>query len=217
VLIRCQEDSKNTTEPEIQPFIIENLGVTFAPYDPETGHAGDFVFSDHWQKVFGEFGARVRDYKGDMKELPNMSYIVREKTPVLSICRGKVNSIYHQEESGDYEISVRSSADPSFEVFFDHVVDLRVKLNDTVQAGDTLAHPRLFYPGLGSFEVQINNTETKRSYCPFNFITGEKYEAIKYQVERLIEEWEVLKGDSTIYDEENWPMPGCRLESMLSY
>jgi hypothetical protein len=216
-LLCCKDDTDISTEPEIEPFVIENPGVRFGPYDAETGYAGDFVFSDHWQKVFGEFGARVRDYEGNMKELPNVSYIVKENTPVKSICRGKVNSIYYQEESEDYEISVRSGADPSFEVFYDHVVDLQVKLDDRVQAGDILAHPRVFYPGLGSFEIQINNTETKRSYCPYQYLSEDKYEEFRLQIDRLIEEWEALKGDSTIYDEENWPMPGCRCESMLSY
>jgi hypothetical protein len=216
-LFCCHGDKKNSTEPEAKPFVIENLGVTFGAYDEQTGCAGDFVFSKDWQKVFVEFGAPVLDPEGNIKELPHFTYIVKEDAGVLSICDGKVGNIYYQEESKDYEFFVRSTSDPSYEVYYDHVVDLLIKEEDRVQVGDVLAHPRFFYSGLGSFEVMINNTDTKRSYCPFNFLSEEKFEEYRLKVERLIREWEEFKGDSTIYDEKNYPLPGCRYESMLSY
>ncbi len=30
-------------------------------------------------------------------------------------------------------------------------------------------------------------------------------------------EWEEFKNDSTLYDEENYALPGCRYESMITY
>lgn len=212
----CNEDT-NKPEPEIVPFVIENLGVTFGPWNRGTNFAGDFYFRHDFQKVFSEFGAQVLDPDWNIKELPTIDYIIRADASIFSIAEGEVVGIAYQEETNDYEFSIQSLNDPSFFVVYDHLVNLKIALGDRVQPGDTLGNPRPFSPEIGSVEIMINNWDTKLSYCPFCFFSEEKVEDYKQQVSQLMRDWEEFKGDTTIYDEENHFIPGCRYESMISY
>ena len=74
--IQCNKDTTKP-EPEMKPFVIENLGVTFGAWDEETNLAGDFYFSRDFQKIFSEFGAQVLDPDWNIKELPTFDYVIR--------------------------------------------------------------------------------------------------------------------------------------------
>ncbi|MBN1154457.1 hypothetical protein JXB12_05990 [candidate division KSB1 bacterium] len=215
-LMRCDKDT-NKPEPAKLPFVIENLGVTFGDWDRETNCAGDFYFNHDFQKVFSEFGAQVLDPDWNIKELPTFDYVIRNDAFVFAIAEGEVAVIDTQRSSGDYEISIRSLNDPSFSVYYDHLVNIRISVGDKIQPGDTLGNARPFTSEIGSLEIMVNNTDTKLSYCPFCFFNEDKLDDYTKKVSRLMRDWEEFKGDSTIYDESEYVFPGCRYESMLSY
>ena len=215
-LLDCDKDTTKPV-PEIRPFVIENLGVKFGAWDKESNLAGDFYFTDDFQKVFSEFGAQVLDPDWNIKELPTVDYIIRSHAYIFSLSEGEVVGIVYQEESSDYEFSIQSLNDPSYIIFYDHLINLKIALGDQVQPGDTLGNPRPLYSEIGSVEIMINNLDTKRSYCPFCFFAEDKLEDYKQKVFQLIKDWEEFKGDTTIYDEQNHFIPGCRYVSMLTY
>lgn len=214
-LLCKKEPSK--PEPEKKPFIIENLGVTFGAWDRQTNRAGDFYFTHDFQKIFGEFGAQVLDPEWNIKELPTFDYVIRNDAFVFSISEGEVVRLFYQEETNDYDFSIRSLNDPSYDIVYDHLVNLRIKIGDRVQPGDTLGNPRPWTFEIGGLEIMINNLETKLSYCPFCLFNEKKVKEYKQKVNQLMKDWEEFKGDTTIYDEKSFVLPGCRYETMVTY
>ena len=216
LFLDCKKDT-NKPVIEIKPFIVENLGVSFGHWNRITNSAGDFYFTQDFQKVFSEFGAQVLDPDWNIKELPTIDYVIGRDASIFSISEGEVIGIAYQEETQDWEFSIQSLNDPSYHIVYDHLINLKIKLGDQVQPGDTLGNPRPFNSEVGSVEIMINNLDTKLSYCPLCFLSEDKLEEYKQKVSQLIKDWEDFKGDSTIYDEENHVIPGCRYESMITY
>lgn len=214
--IRCNKNT-NKPVPATKQFYIENLGVTFGVWDKLTNFAGDFYFSHDLQKVFSEFGAQVLDPDWNIKELPTFDYFIKNNASAFSISEGEVVRMVYQNDTNDYEFSIRSLNDPSYDIVYDHLINIKIALGDQVQPGDTLGNPRPITPEIGMFEIMINNLDTKNSYCPFILFKEEKVEEYTQKVYQLMKDWEEFKGDTTIYDEENHIVPGCRYESMLSY
>lgn len=216
----CKDTNKSEpTEPEPNklPFVIENLGVTFADWDKQSNHAGDFYLTYDFSKIFSEFGAQVLDPDWNIKELPTFTYVISNDASVFSISEGQVVRIYHQEESNDYDFSIRSMNDPSYDIVYDHLVNLKIKIGDYIQAGDTLGSPKPLNSEIGLVEIMINNLNTGLSYCPFCCFNEDKLEEYEQKVFQLMKDWEEFKGDTAVYDEKNHVFPGCRYESMITY
>ena len=213
----CQKDNPPDGPVEYPPFIIENLGVEFGPWDSVTNYAGDFLFAQDFIKIFSEFAVEVKAFDGSFKKLPHFSYVVKVNTDVFAIAEGKVFSIFYQEDGNDYEIGIRSERNPNFEVFYDHLQNLQIDTGDLVQPGQNLGTPRSWGTTHAFLEIMINNTEDKYSYCPFVFFEPDK--AVEYRdlVLQLINDWETFKGDTTLYDESTLIYAGCLQESILSY
>ena len=214
--ILCDKSTEKSESQKI-PFVIENLGVNFAPWNRDTNEAGDFYFTNNFIKIFGEFGCQTRDPDWNIKELPHFSYILKNNATIVSISEGEVVRIYYQEESADYDFSIRSLNDPAFDIVYDHLINLRIQLGDIVQPGDTLGNPAPLSSNLGSAEIMINNLDTKLSYCPFCYFDEQIRDITIQKVEQLMSDWEKFKGDTSIYDEKNHVIPGCRYESMVTY
>jgi hypothetical protein len=209
--------STDPDPPESRAFVVENLGVQFGPWDPATNRAGDFLFLANHQKVFLEFGARVGDGQGGTKELPTFEYRIRKDAWVTAIADGRIARAVYQADTRDWEFTSASTADPDFQVGYDHVTDPWIQDGDTVAAGDTLGRPGTWDAELGRFEIMINNGRTGLSYCPFCFFDSTKVETVRNLVLHHMRDWESFKGDTTIWDERRQPFPGCRMESMVTY
>ncbi len=206
------------TPKETIPFVIENLGVNFAKYDSTTGYAGDFYFDDNMIKMFGEFGGYTYDPQGNIKELPHFTYTLRSDAKIFAVSEGIVHRFLDQDGSGDYEFSIRSINDTTFDIGYDHMSNLQIAKGDTVKPGDFLGNP-LPWPGqdLGTMEIMIVNTERRLAYCPFALFNEDSVDVYQQKVVQLMKDWEEFKGDTSIYDEENYTLPGCRYETMVTY
>ena len=214
-LLSCKQT--NDVEETVGTFVVHNLGVRFGPWNTQTNRAGDFIF--HWSeaKVFLEFGAVVFTGEGGTKELPTFEYKIRKDAQVFAIAEGLVTRFGYQEDTQDYEFSVQSHENPAFEVGYDHVIDPQVGLDDEVSPGDILGNPGTWSANLGRFEIMINNNETGLSYCPFCFFIPDSLEDYQDKVLQLMRDWEVFKSDTSIYNENEQVLPGCRMLSMVSY
>jgi hypothetical protein len=214
----CKKQT-DTPEPQEDPFTIENLGVSFGAWDKQTNQAGDFDFSSALQftKIFSEFGAQTKDPQGQIKELPTMDFIIRSDAFIVAIAEGEVTRMVYQEGSADYEFSIQSLNDPSYVVVYDHLVNLKIQTGDLVQPGDHLGNPRPWTSEIGGLEIMVNNLETKLSVCPLCYMNEETLEINVRNISQLMNDWEEFKNDTTIYDQENHIIPGCRYESMVSY
>ena len=218
VSFNCKKQT-DTPEPQEDPFTIENLGVTFGAWDKQTNQAGDFDFSSASQfiKIFSEFGSQTKDPQGQIKELPTMDFIIRHDALISAIAEGQVTGLVYQEESDDYEFSVQSLNDPSYTVVYDHLVNLKIQNGDLIEPGDPLGNPRPWTTGVGALEIMVNNLDTKQSVCPLGCMNEETLEIYSRQISQLMKDWEEFKDDTTIYDQEDHVVPGCRYESMENY
>jgi hypothetical protein len=198
-------------------FVISGLGVVFAPWNKATNRAGDFLFRAGEQKVFFEFGARVIDAGGGTKELPTFEYRIDKNALVTAVAEGRIILFEYKSDTRDYGILAESSADPRWQVGYDHVRNPRVGMGDLLSPGTVLGNPGTWSADLGRFEIMINNTSTGLSYCPFCVFDPDSAEAHKTKVLRHMTDWEAFKKDTAIYDEKRHPFPGCRYENMKSY
>jgi hypothetical protein len=199
------------------PPVLKNLGVDFAPYDPSTGRAGAFVFTDSEDKVFLEFGAVVQGPEGP-KVLPTFEYIVSSEADVYAVCDGIVLEIRYQKDTQDYEVLIAPTADSPWRVSHDHVRDLKVSEGNKVTAGDVLGKPGTFSDNLGRTEIMVfkNQFDKSLAYAPFKFFDPKLSEEYQQKVWRLMEDWESFKNDLTIYDQKAMTKfyAGCLYEEL---
>jgi hypothetical protein len=196
-------------------FAIMNLGVTFGSWNHSTNRSGDFIFSKGPSKVFLEFGAVVNSSEGGTKELPTFEYLLDPEAEVFAIAEGTVTRLVYQEDTGDYEFSVRSNDDSKFTVEYDHVTNITVAEGDVVQPGDILGNPGTWSSSLGRFEIMISNSGS--FHCPFKFFDDGLLEQYQAHISQLMEDWETYRDDSSIYDETEHVFPGCRMYEMEQY
>ncbi|OQB94984.1 MAG: Peptidase family M23 [Spirochaetes bacterium ADurb.Bin110] len=199
-------------------FTISGLGVNFAPYDPNTGRAGDFIFtkSPYPYKVFWEFGVQVNSPDG-VKELPTFEYLVDPNANVMAITEGKVVWMQYQEESHDWEIGMYSKHDPEIYIAYDHINSPTIMKGEKVVSGQILGKPGNWDPPYGRFEIMLNKDVTGLSYCPFVFFDPALKMEYEQKVSQLMSDWETYKCDEDIYDEASQFCPGCRYETMKTY
>lgn len=211
----CGAESLPANYTEEKPkFAIYNLGVTFAPFNPTTKRAGDFIFKSSYGKVFYEFAVVVSAGGGKTKELPTFEYKIRKDASVFALADGKVLFKTYQQDTQDYEMLVQSTYDPDWAVCYDHVKNPRFEVNDFIATGDTLGNPGTWDATLGRFEISVNNIKTVTSHCPFCYFDDATTLVYQAKVAQHISEIEAFLGNTALYDEANHVFPGCIKESM---
>ncbi len=215
IMTSCNFPWQDDDSPII-PLVISGLGVTITDYDSSTGKAGDFIFVPEEQKVFLEFGAQVSSPDG-FKELPTFEYRIDPNANVMAITDGKVTRMVYQPDTQDYEIGAISTQNSNYYIGYDHITAPTVGLGDHLVAGQILGKPGTWSASLGRFEIMINNSKNGLSYCPFVYFDTSLKDEYEQKISRLMADWELFKGNQSIYDEENHIYPGCRYEDMVSY
>lgn len=193
--------------------VLENLVVTFAAYDAETGRAGDFIFVTARNKVFDEFGAVVEDVGGDPVVLPTFEYKVSPDSQLVSPMAGIISQVDYQEETSDYSIVIIPESGSEWFVNIDHVTEVLVSVGESVTAGQLLGKPGVWDETLGRTELMVVKNQTY--YCPFNLFAPALKSEYEAKVTELMSDWETFKGDDTIYDQAAMVVPGCN-ESTLT-
>jgi len=202
---------------------IENIGVEIDFYNAQTNKAGDFVFDTFtypWNsevyntKVFHDFGELVLDASGSVKVAPEAAYIVPLGTKVLAMTDGIVTNIKLQE-TGDNEFGITKPESPLWTFGYDHVIKLTIKEGDAVVAGQVLGEVSdynkwLRGDGYGAVEVFVANTVSSFiPYCPFMYLDESVKQDYLNKIKALYVSWEEYTGNSSLYDEDNYFMPGC--------
>jgi len=195
------------------PPLLQNLAVAFAPWDPVTDLAGDFVFVAAEEKVFLEFGAVV-DTPDGPKPLPTFEYRLAPDAVVVSPIDGAVEAIAFDSETNDYEIRLLASPLSPFLVVVDHVTDPLVAEGDAVAAGQWLGLPGTFSATLGRTELQLVNFVERRSYCPLALADPALAADLDADVSGLMDDWETFQGDAALYDQAAMVLPGCLTDSL---
>jgi murein DD-endopeptidase MepM/ murein hydrolase activator NlpD len=133
-------------------------------------------------------------------------------TKVLSLVDGEVAKV-EKLYSNDYTVMVMSKgSDLMFET--EHVINPKVKVGDMVKGGDVIAevstHDSHYHPGFGILEIGIlKGGNPPQHLCPFQYLDESIKEDTFTKIKALYKGWEDYRGDTSIYDEANYPVPGC--------
>jgi len=202
--------------------VIEHIGITIDYYNKQTNTAGDFVFytstylgdPEVYKKVFHDYGEMVKDSSGSMKQSPEAAYIVPLGTKVRATTDGIITHITQRPES-DTGFVITKPESPLWTFGYDHVMNLTVKKGDRVVAGQILGEVSNFNPwlradGYGLVEVSVAYTNTAYiAYCPFMYLDESVKQDYLDKIKALYASWEEYMGDSSLYDENNYFIPGC--------
>ncbi len=197
------------------PPVFVNLMVNFAPYNPGTGKAGDFIFDAVLDKVFGDFGQTVSSPEGP-KILPTYDFMVTLDTPVYAPTGGEVVMLTYQASTNDYEILIRPVYNSVWLINYDHLRNLNPAIAEGAQitAGQYLGTPGPWFSN-GIVELMITRDigEGSIAYCPYDFLSSSLKATYTSKINTIMSEWETFKGDSSIYDEGVMVKPGCLMNT----
>ncbi|MCA9392471.1 peptidoglycan DD-metalloendopeptidase family protein [candidate division WWE3 bacterium] len=204
-----------TIDPTTPP-VLKNLMINFAPYSSKTGLAGAFKFVASEDMVFLPFGVTVSGPSGP-KVLGTFEYRTTPNATVLVAADGYVQSIKLNPTDPDYEILITPNADSYWQVWYDHVKNVAVKVGDYVTAGTTLGTAGVWSNTLSRTELMVrySNWKTNETYtvCPFNIFDPSLKSTYTAKVTRHMSDWESFKGDTSIYNESSQIAPGCILST----
>lgn len=209
------QPSANQDKP---PLKLKNIGVTIDYYDSKTNKAGDFVFTKsklEFNRLFMGYGfvipAQVSS-NNKAKSNPQPTFIVPLGTPVRSLVDGVVAAM-PVLWSKDYSIQVTTNGEMQKWMYeTEHVINPKVKVGDTVVAGQIVGEVSNFNsgapPGFGAVEIGIlKGGNPPEHVCPFLYLDDSIKEETLKKMGALFKSWEDYTGDKTLYDDTT--TPGC--------
>lgn len=183
------------------PPVLKNLGVQFAPYNPSTGRAGDFIFDARYQKVFWEYGVIVSDGQGGTKALHEFTYFIDPNAIVFAPADGFITGV-HDQEGVDYEIWIHTDPkNAAWTLNIDHITNPHVVVGQAVSAGDTIGNPGPWDATVGRVEIMLAEQTANAYWAPFSCFDPDSLDVYQDKVWTIMEDWETFKGDTTLYDE----------------
>ena len=161
VLFSCGKD-----EPEERDYaqpVFSACPVNIADFDSMTGRCGDVTSV----MAYGEA-------LGPERWSPAIEYYTLPDAGIYSVCPGYVSNIFQNPGMSDYEVWVKPSVNSVWLIIYDHVQNLEVAENQTVNPGDLLGTAGEWSADTGRTELGINNYEgSEISFCPLLMGTPE--------------------------------------------
>lgn len=204
---------ETTDEP---PLLLKSIGVNLDYYNPNTGKAGDFVFTKQklqFNRLFMGYGFFIPASSASPdKKNPQPTFIVPLGIPVRSLVDGVVVAM-PTLWSGDISIQVTSDGQMKKWVYeTEHVRNPKVKIGDRVTAGQVIAEVGNFGnnapPGFGVVEIGIlKGGQEPQHICPFAYLDESIREDTLKKITSLFKSWEDYIGNQTLYDDSS--IPGC--------
>lgn len=202
--------SNSILYPDEPPLKLKSIGVNFE----------DFKFTK--QKL--EFGRLFMDYgfvipgntssTGNDKSNPQPTYVVPLGTPVRSTVDGIVVAI-PTLWSGDYSIQVTKGGQMEQWIYeMEHLVNPKVKIGDHVTAGQIVGEVSNFNSGapagFGAVEIGVlKGGQRPQHFCPFAYLDSSIKDEVFKKIKDHYKSWEEYRGDSTLYNEDSYEIPGC--------
>lgn len=192
--------------------VLRNLLVDIQPCASNpcsgTSSAGAFVFSTNGSAPI-VFGATVDASSGGQKVIPNIELRVSSSAEVWSPVDGVIASIEKNSSQDDYAVTIAHSALSEFQIEIDHLTELSVKEGDRVTAGSVLGKPGIWYPTQGIGRVELQMKRGSDYVCPMEYLAPDVSADLRERMRGLLEDWEQVKGNTTLYDESRMVIPGC--------
>jgi biotin carboxyl carrier protein len=219
-------------EDDEPPVLAKNIGFRFDTYDPATKRAGDLVFKDlralkdplSGNSIWHDYGVEDNKEGSDQKN-PQTVFYLPAGTKITSMIDGEVVGIT-ELYSKDFGIMIAKDKDSKWRYEHEHVVKPLVKLGDKVKAGDVIAeigaHPNSWeYEGYGHFDIGLYRAHPNgvggSEDCVFKYLDPSVKAGIHAKVTAFYKGWEDYRGDSKIFDQENYFSPGCAIGETISW
>lgn len=210
----------NTKDPNEPPLKIKHIGINLDKYNPKTGMAGDLKFTkkgieQYGNIIFFEYGATAKaNSAAQERKNPQPTFIVPLGTKIHSLVDGevvKIETLY----SKDVSVMVSDSKDSQWIYELEHVANPTVKVGDKVTAGQVVAeaspHDSQYHPGFGLYEIGILHAgNPPKHVCIFNYLDDSIKQKTFAAINDLYTSWETYMGDTSLYQQEKNPVPGCQ-------
>lgn len=218
-----QPETENA--PVEKPFpVLKNLGVNIDAWNKQTNLAGDLIFSKKLlfddgrvsnDKVFIDFGHKEKYRPNDIGSIEYW-FFVPLKTKVRAPVDGKVQVVFFNYTQ-DWGVNFMQEGS-SWIVSFEHVVNVVVKDNDMVKAGDFIgeaAPRRTFNNEIAMVEFVVwESGQQIVKHCPYFFLDDSLKSSYKVKLEKVASDWEEFIGKD-VYQQEKWVAPGCLTEKIV--
>lgn len=216
--------AKKSTNNE--PLPLKSIGFHLDFYNATTKRAGDIEFSDTLKKVIlsdpiyhkiivSDFGIQDKRSPNDpAKRNVQPTFILPLGTKVLAPADSmvvKVEKLY----SNDWTIWFAQENESQWVYETEHVDNPTVRVGDTVKAGDIVAeissHDSNHHPGFGVLEIGLLYTGQNQPahYCPYAYLDASIKDDIGKKFTTFYQAWEEYVGDTTVYSQESYALPGC--------
>lgn len=215
---KLQNRGRISTGNDTPPLLLKSIGVNLDYYDPNTGKAGDFVFTKEklqFNRLFMDYGFFIPASSASPdKKNPQPTFILPLGTPVRSLVDGVVANMPILW-SGDISIQITTDGNLqrwAYEI--EHVKNPLVKVGDHVKAGQVIAEVSDFdhnVPGFGAVEIGIlhgGGEGPPEHVCPFMYLDPSIKDEVFAKIRAFYQSWEQYRGDTTLYDE-SAQIPGC--------
>ena len=224
--------AKSSGSGDTPDTLPKNIGFNLGTYDPATKQAGDFRFSaipalsDPLvnNRLWNDYGDKSPK-PGDTMRNPQTVFLLPAGTNITSMIDGEVVSV-QEFGNNDYGVMIAKDSKSKWRYEHEHISDVQVKQGEKVKAGQVIAkvgqHTNSWqYPGYGLFEIGLYRSHPNgvggSEDCIFKFLDQSVKQDIQAKVTGIYTAWEEFRGDTSIYDQENYASPGCVIEETISW
>lgn len=175
-------------------------------------------------KFWGDYGEKSPK-PGSTIRNPQTVFLLPAGTKITAMVDGEIVAL-QEFSDGDYGLMIAKDKNSKWRYEHEHVGKPTVKLGDRVKAGDVIAEVKQHtnaweYPGYGLFEIGLYRSHPNgvggSEDCVFKFLDPSVKSDIESKVTNFYAAWEEYRGDSTIYDQENYASPGCVISETISW
>lgn len=219
-------DSSSNSIEEDEPPKLKNIGFNLDYYNPDTNRAGDFHFTPAlasvlsgdptFQKlIWSDYGIQDNRSPNDpTKRNVQPTFRLPLGTKVLAPIDGEVTRV-EVLYSEDYTIWFSGNKNSTWSYEMEHVINPSVKVGDKVTAGQVVAevstHGSEHHPGFGIVEIGLFHPVDNEPahWCPFVHFDDSIKDEMNKKILALYTAWETYLDDDSVYNNANYPVPGC--------
>jgi len=220
-----------TIDVPVYPKFIEHMIINISPYNETTQLAGSIIFDHGWNathidenRIYKSFGTvHGEEDPTGMRGCAEFVYWAEINASVLSPVNGTITAVTANSHWPDYGMSITPHGYQEYVYMLgvDHINNVTVVPGDNVSAGQVIATPGCpqemreswnndpIHDGQYFGLTELGMAQDNWYLCPALFFTDEHLAYYNATIMRLMAEWEEFIGDTNVYNESAFVLPGC--------
>jgi hypothetical protein len=201
------------SRPVLENLLFDLRGCTAVNCVQNGGEGGDVVYGSGmgWDAplVFGF------DFQIEGKPLsPTYEFYVKPDAQVRAPVTGTLTRLDLSQNGEDYSLQFSVPGADDFFVMVDHVQNPTLEVGESVNAGDILGIAGVWSELQGRSEIQINNDFDETAVCPFDLLNEAVKDDYANRLGNVYADFEAVRGEPDLYDEDTWMQPACLFVAM---